>query len=76
MGPKDMTNPPSRHTFSLRNASPHETLFIGFAHGVGIKKAQSLARLSGWEFNHPVADLLTVVDRLNRDCIIIEAARL
>lgn len=70
--PNDIADSRSRHSFSLRNASSHETLFIGFAHMSGVKKAQRLARGFEWKFDHPVSELIAIVDDLNRDCTIID----
>jgi len=70
--PNEIADSRSRHSFSLRNASSHETLFIGFAHMSGVKKAQLLAKGFEWKFDHPVSELITIVDELNRDCIIID----
>jgi hypothetical protein len=38
----------------------------------GVKKAQLLAKGFEWKFDHPVSELITIVDELNRDCIIID----
>ncbi len=58
----------SRHSFSLRNANRHETLFIGWAHLSGIIRAKSLAARFHWKFQRPLPELLVVIDELDRNC--------
>lgn len=62
--PNAIIEPRSRHSFKLRNATDHETLFIGFAHLFGAKRATSLASCLQWKFDHPVANLLAVAEQL------------
>jgi hypothetical protein len=67
-GPNVIGDSLSRHSFSLRNATSQETLFIGFAHMRGVKKAQWLTSRFEWKFTHSMADLLAVVEQLNATC--------
>lgn len=65
----------NRHSFSLRNANPHETLFIGWAHLSGISQAKQLAAIYQWQFQRPLQALLAVIDELDRNCSVQNAKR-
>jgi len=71
-GPTVMNDSRSRHSFSLRNATSHETLFIAFAHMDGVRKAEWLERTFEWKFTRSVSDLLAVVKQLDEGCPIID----
>jgi hypothetical protein len=67
-GPDVTIDPRSRHSFSLRNATAHETAFIMFAHMSGTKKAEWLAQQFEWKFNRPTSELIEIVEFLNIIC--------
>ena len=56
------------HSFSLRNATSQETLFIGFAHFLGATQARYLAAKFHWQFQRPLRELLAVTNELDRNC--------
>ena len=58
----------SLHFFRIRNASPHETMFILFAHIYGSEVAAFLAKRFHWQLQRPLPELLETTSELDGNC--------